>query len=480
MKICIIGSGASGWMAAHTLKNKDFITEIVVVGSSKIPSIGVGESTTSMFNKFIEESLGLSRDSLEYYKFLRDIDASIKYGVNYVNWSKNKFLHGFLPENTFQLGNKPENLTYNESCVPLNELIYNNKIYTDTTVQYYSYHFDAARFITTLMNLAKKIPKIKFIDDTVTDVGYNNKGVVEYIALESGNKLYSDYFVSCVGQTDFSKKITKEDYISFSDKLLTDKALFVPLSFKNKEKEFHPYTTAKTMKYGWRWITPTYSRIGTGYVFSSNHISIDEACNELLTDIGDSSLEPRVVDFIPRRITKTFKTNICSIGLAAGFLEPLDAPGLSLSQRAITILENILEEIYYPRVNFSHCNFDIPNKIMAENYNYWCNFILHQYKTCHRSDTKFWVDHKNVESKEYDRLINEIFNPEIKDGLYHYFTDDYFMSCVEPWMIHNTSAGKDITWDTKGIKFSIKQDNVLNPNYIFSHHEYFDHIHNDY
>ena len=89
------------------------------------------------------------------------------------------------------------------------------------------------------------------------------------------------------------------------------------------------------MKNGWRWITPTQSRIGTGYVFSDNHISIDEATNEFLEDIGDKTIKPFLVDFNPKCNKRPFKFNSCTIGMSSGFLEPLDATGLQISIQAI-------------------------------------------------------------------------------------------------------------------------------------------------
>jgi hypothetical protein len=99
------------------------------------------------------------------------------------------------------------------------------------------------------------------------------------------------------------------------------------------------------MKNGWRWITPTQSRIGTGYVFSDNHISVDEATNEFLDDIGDKTIKPFLVDFNPKYIKNPFKTNSCTIGMSNGFLEPLDAPGLALTNGNIINLIDVLDKI---------------------------------------------------------------------------------------------------------------------------------------
>jgi hypothetical protein len=185
------------------------------------------------------------------------------------------------------------------------------------------------------------------------------------------------------------------------------------------------------MKHGWRWITPTYSRIGTGYVFSNNHISEDEAVEEFITDIGDKSISPKVVDFTPQYNKKTFKKNYCTIGMLNGFVEPLDAPGLSLTGEVLIKLdhyfsyENLGEEII--NSHLSHMN-----NYMRDMYQFWASFILCQYKTCHRNDSDFWKDHKNVHYHPYENLMNNLNN-------YNLFNNSMMM-------FYHTLAGKDYRW----------------------------------
>jgi tryptophan halogenase len=220
--------------------------------------------------------------------------------------------------------------------------------------------------------------------------------------------------------------------------LLTNKALVYPLEYTNKREQFHPYTVAKTMKNGWRWITPTQSRIGTGYVFSDKHISVDEARNEFLEDIGDKSIEPFLVDFSPKRNKKAFKTNNCTIGMSSGFLEPLDAPGLCLSIGSIFALKKMftkfssttdlkLREEIIESINYSHERHTMM----------WTAFILHQYKTCWRNDTKFWQDHKNVQFNLYDEFV-ERFLVNLEN-----------FSFGETMMFSFTKSAKDINWESK-------------------------------
>jgi tryptophan halogenase len=158
------------------------------------------------------------------------------------------------------------------------------------------------------------------------------------------------------------------------------------------------------MKNGWRWITPTWGRVGTGYVFSSKHSSPEKISDELETDIGKKNLNFRMVDFHPKVSEKPFKKNSCSIGMSQGFLEPLDAPGLSLTIISIKKLADILSK----REN--ELDLDHINSLHKIDYFWWASFILSQYKNCYRSDTSFWKEQKNVDCPFYNELMNMLYN----------------------------------------------------------------------
>ena len=160
------------------------------------------------------------------------------------------------------------------------------------------------------------------------------------------------------------------------------------------------------MNHGWRWITPTWSRIGTGYVFSSRHASTDECIDELERDIGKKDLNVRVVDFQPRINKTPFKPNSFSIGMSQGFLEPLDAPGLSLTIRSINKIVDLLEKE-------GAKDFSEHNRYQNFDYYWWASFILSQYKFCHREDTLFWMDQKNVKCPFYEEILEMIFSDKI-------------------------------------------------------------------
>jgi tryptophan halogenase len=478
MHICIVGTGASGWITAHKLAHLHFVNKITIIGSAAIPTIGVGESTTRPFHDFIKK---LIPDDSERYKFLIDIDAAVKYGVNYEGWSKHNFLHPFSGKDVnhggYFLGIKDPTLPVNEFTVPLRGSLTDNSFCEDPEIQPYTYHFDANKFISAMQRLSEKNSKITHIIDTVVDSIKQGEEIRELV-LEKQGKNSADYYISCIGQTAFNQKVFKEEYHSYSDILLTDKALFYPLKYTDKKKQFHPYTVARTMKHGWRWITPTWSRIGTGYVFSSNHVSVDEAVNELRDSIGDQTVEPHLVDFYPRKAKKTFKTNSCTLGMAAGFLEPLDAPGLAILFWTLPRLINVLTKRLYHFKNIDKFTESL-NQETSNNYDWWASFILHQYKTCIRNDTTFWKDHKSVKFEFYEKLTENLFNVKLKDLDFDFRSMHPEIEPREYFMFYNTTAGKDINWPVAVDHPIRKRESKQNAN-LENHFEFFQKLHNIY
>lgn len=430
MHLCIVGSGASGWLAANQLKEQTYITKLSIIGSPTIPHIGVGESTT------LSLPTSHSKFKVDLGEFIRESHASAKYGVYYDNWGKNNFIHFFKSQLPLLkaglsarkyiqlLGNKPTNIFIHDlygknlwkEVVGKNNVFPENRGLTEGDDEYpNTYHFDAGQYIQYLKKQAFKSSKIHFIEETVENVNFSEDGYIESLDLTNNINFVADYYVNTTGQNLDRKNIFNEKYDSLEDVLLTTKAIIHPLQYANKKEQFHPYTVAKTMKHGWRWITPTWERIGTGYVFSENHISVDEAVNEFITDIGDKTIQPGVVDFKPRLNKQTFKINSCSIGMANGFLEPLDAPGLALTNVVTNSLEKLLKiyhsDIQHKKLKSNTLYFEginMLNNSIKNSYNFWVTFILNQYKSCHRVDTSFWIDHKNVKWDQLDLAIRDL------------------------------------------------------------------------
>lgn len=454
MKICVIGTGASGWMATNYLAKKHYVESVTVIGSSRIPSIGVGESTTGRFDDFLECIDSTAED------FIRESDAAVKYGVMYEDWSPRRYLHAFRSNIPFSrlgtdrnaygrhLGKKPTDVwlhdiidkeTYrfcDQNHVSINafnlahRMRYQWEPMPNPPHEYENaWHFEANKFIAYQQRLAAKNPKVTQIDAKVVAADYQGEDI-KAIVLEDGTRITADYFVVSTGETEFNERVFHAEYSSLGDVLLTDRALFFPKEYKDKRAEMHPYTIARTMPHGWRWITPTYSRIGTGYVFSSKHISDDQALEEFRKDVGDPKCEPHVVDFKPRTIKNPFRRNHAFLGMASGFLEPLDAPGLDLTANYLTQIGEYLDWNDQRRAE----SFPWINENARGHHQWFSAFILCQYKTSWRNDTAFWKDQKNVYCPWYEELMANL-------------DDISRVRRSTQIMFYSTIAGKDLQWD---------------------------------
>lgn len=443
MHVCVVGGGAAGWLAAHRLETLAKVDRVTLISSAHIPPIGVGESTTLTFFEYLADTLRLRGP--QTLQFLVDIDAAVKYGVSYQNWAPKEFLHVFFGphqqslENFWRLGNKPSHRNVNDYTAPAATFAYRNQI-DRSFHQPHAFHFDANRFIHAMQALAEPKPGITKLTATVERAVYR-EGMVNAVVLDDGRSIEADYFVSCIGEQAFNEAVFREQYHSYSDYLLTDKAVVYPLPYTDQPRQFHPFTVARTMKHGWRWITPTWSRIGTGYVFSTGHVSEDEATAEFIADIGDSRIQPFTVNFAPRRVDKVFKQNWCTLGMAGGFLEPLDAPGLTMTLMNLDRLSGLLQRWRQSSAKSREYSdlMDALNTESREEFDTWCSFILCQYRTCHRSDTPFWRDHQAVRFPFHEALMARLFQPDNDPAALLGITP-------EPNMFLNTVAGKDISW----------------------------------
>lgn len=454
MKICVIGTGAAGRMACNYLKQKSNVDEVVIVGSSKIPTIGVGESATGRFDDFLETINSTAEE------FIKESDAAVKYGVYYTGWSKLDFLHTLKSQepyyrlgvdyNTYGrlLGKKDPNTWLHDYIDGESwDMVKRNHVSIDAhniigrmrhkfephpyPVDEYvnTWQFEANKFIEFMRKLSKKDSKVTEVDARVVSSTFDNDRLTS-VTLDNGTTIAANYFVISTGETSFNEEAFKAKYISLGDILLTDRALFYPLPYTNKRDEMHPYTAAKAMKYGWRWITPTYSRIGTGYAFSSKHCTDEDAIQEFRDDIGDQTIEPFIVDFKPRKIDKPFRSNYGFVGMASGFVEPLDAPGLDMSFNNITQIGEYLDWT----TEVQEARLDGINQYAAKQHQWWSSFILCQYKTADRNDTQFWIDQKAVYCPWYEELMSSISD-----------LSKVFKSTQ--MMFYSTMAGKDIQWD---------------------------------
>jgi len=412
-KIVIVGGGSAGWMTAATLirffPNKD----ISVIESKDVPTVGVGESTLGQITGWLE-MLDIKQDD-----FMKETDASLKMSIKFTDWA-GKDTGGFhYPFGTswvvgtsfgvndwFMKKSKYPDTPVEDfvDCFfPAMQLVHQNKILKNDNNELpgwrynidVAYHFDATKFGAWLREEYCKPRGVKHIVGTIKeDVAVNDTGV-EYVELTTGEKITADVYIDCTGwKSLLLGKALKVPFESYSDILPNDTAWATRLPYNNKETQLEGYTNCTAIENGWVWNIPLWSRIGTGYVFSSKYVSNEDALEQLKTHLKKTntsevvdSLEYRLIDMRIGIHKELFHKNVCAIGLSAGFIEPLESNGLFtvhefLQKLVKTLSRDTIGSI--DKLGFSAaCRGDF--RAFAE-------FVAIHYLLNTRNDTQYWRD----------------------------------------------------------------------------------------
>lgn len=411
-RVTIIGGGSSGWMAAAYLSKKLKFLEITLVESKKIGTIGVGESTLGHINKFLD-SLELKDED-----WMAECNATYKTSIKFTDFrTKNSYFH--YPFGSFNLNGTKNGImdwhwhnALNGHTLPVTDFSEmfvhqvlmadrgkmtkneDNKIpgfnfHLDT-----AYHMDAEKFGLYLKNKIAIPNGVIHIQDTVVDVKQNENGEISKIITEDGRHLTADLFIDASGfRKILIEKVMKSEFLSFGDVLLNDRAMAVPIPYNDIEKEMVPVTNCTAIESGWVWDTPTWSRKGTGYVYSSKFADKEKAekefKNHLRIQLDDKveDLEFRHVEIRHGVQKEPWIKNVCAIGLALGFVEPLESTGL------LTTHENIMRlEATLSKRNGYVNQFDIDgwNFAAREELEGFKQFVSLHYAMSQREDTEYW------------------------------------------------------------------------------------------
>ena len=254
----------------------------------------------------------------------------------------------------------------------------------------YAYHLDAAALGDYLREIATA-EGVQHLFGNVQDVSLDERGNIATLDIGGGRAIAGDLFLDATGfRGRLIEQALGDPWIDWSKFMLCDSAVAMPLP---RGDRFPPYTLSSAMTAGWTWRIPLSSRTGNGYVFSSAHISTDAAIEAL---IGQSGLrgargaDPRLINFRVGRRTNFWARNCVSIGLASGFVEPLESTGIHLIQRAIMMLVE-----YLPDRRFDDALRRAYNARMASLYDEVRDFIMLHYILTRREEP-FWRDSRNV------------------------------------------------------------------------------------
>ena len=294
-----------------------------------------------------------------------------------------------------------------------------------------AYHFDAGLFANYLkMNYC--MPRgVKHIEENIDEIKTNENGIVAL-----NNKYSADLFLECTGFKSMLMKEVNGEFINMNHILPNDSAWSTKLEYTDKEKQLEPYTNCTAISNGWVWNIPQWDKIGTGYVYSSKYIDDDEAKQEFHNYLG----RPEGVNYKQTRMRigrhkQMWKKNVCSIGLAAGFIEPLESTGLF---QTYGFLLNLVKNLERGRV--SQFDRDTHNLECNDLFDNFVAFVAMHYSLSHRNDTQYWRDIKNKSIAEL-KLVQKVMQAKHID---HYFTVDGGMHYIATGMNYDPISMTDI------------------------------------
>ncbi len=399
--IVIVGGGTAGWMAAASLQHHFANTpiRITLIESSQIGAIGVGEATIPTIRRFYQ-GLGLSD-----VEVMRATGATCKLGIRFNDWLKPgaSFIHPFglfgqdlkgVPFHNYWLRLKAEGQTAPISDYSLGASLAKGGKFTlpsrnppsSLSVFDWALHFDAGLFAGLMRQVAEKAG-VRRVDAQITKVNLRAEdGFITSVDLDTGATVGGDLFIDCSGFRGLLiEEALQTGYEDWSSWLLCDRAYAVQ---SEGAGEPPPYTDVTAHSAGWRWRIPLQHRYGNGYVYSSRHISDEAALAELKAAVPDPLLhEPRQIRFTPGRRRKAWNKNCVALGLASGFLEPLESTSIALIETGIERLKQL-----FPDRDFNPAVIDEFNDMSRREMERVRDFIILHYKANQRGDTAFWRD----------------------------------------------------------------------------------------
>lgn len=397
LRLVIAGGGSAGWMAAAALSR--FLggaASITLIESEMIGTVGVGEATIPQIHHF-NNALGIPEA-----EFLKETNASFKLGIEFVGWREegHSYIHGFgllgravgiLPFRDLWLKARFDGTAgelglynFNDVAARADRMIGLGHSPSSVRDLVYAYHFDATLYAAYLRKKAEA-RGVARLDALIESVERDpESGDITALALDQGRRVEGDFFIDCTGFR--SLLLGGALGVSFDDWshwLPCNRALAVPC---DRTDPIHPYTRSTARKAGWQWRIPLQHRTGNGHVYCSDHLSDDEATAMLLANLdGKAQADPRPIRFTTGRRTEAWSHNCLALGLAAGFMEPLESTSLHLIQTAISRFLKLI-----PSSNREHRVRDMFNRQIALEWQQIRDFLILHYTVNQRIGEPFW------------------------------------------------------------------------------------------
>ncbi|WP_034387016.1 tryptophan halogenase family protein [Hellea balneolensis] len=407
--IIIVGGGSAGWMTAAALSSllSPESVNITLIESEQIGTVGVGEATIPDMINF-NAMLGINEA-----EFLKATNGTFKLGIEFIDWGQKgeSYIHPFgnigvdmqgIDFHQYWLhaksaGNSSPLQDYSMCAVAAE---HDKFVLPDTNPRSvlshlrYAYHIDATLYAKFLRDYAEK-RGVKRIEGKVEGVSLEPEhGNVSSLTMDNGSQIEGDFFFDCTGfRALLTEKALKVPFTDWSHWLPCDSAQTVA---SERVGALLPYTKATAKNAGWQWRIPTQHRTGNGHIYSSKFMGDNEAIDILMDGLDSKPLGgPRKINFKTGCRETLWNKNCISIGLSAGFLEPLESTSLFLIQMGISRFITL-----FPTANVSNVVRDEYNKQMLKEFHQVRDFIILHYAATQRADSPFWNYCRNMSVPE--------------------------------------------------------------------------------
>lgn len=412
--IVIVGGGTAGWLAAsviaarHQTAIKAGHFSVTLVESPSVPIIGVGEGTWPTIRTTLKK-IGVSETD-----FFRECDASFKQGGKFSRWTTGAdddfYYHPLvLPQGFHEVNLAPHWLAAHDGssfCDAVSEqgVLCDLGLAPKTiaTPEYegaanYAYHLDAGKFAPFLQRHATEKLGVRHVLADVTTVHQKENGDIASLDTAQGGTIAGDLFVDCTGFASLLLgKTLGVPFKECSDVLFADTALAVQVPYDHADDPMASQTNATAQKAGWIWDIGLPSRRGVGHVYSSRYMSEEDAHETLAAYVGPKikNLKVRKIPIRSGHRATFWKNNVVAVGLAAGFLEPLESSAIVLGELSSKL---IAEQMPANRevMDIVAARF---NEVTSYRWGRIIDFLKLHYCITQRTDSPFWIDNADPAS----------------------------------------------------------------------------------
>jgi len=393
-KVVIAGGGTAGWATAAALSQQlGKLIDIVLVESEDIGTVGVGEASIPPMRSFHRLA------GIDEQEFMRETHSTFKLGILFRGWkgAGSEYFHSFgqVGKSTwmaefhhFWLEAKERGLAgpLDDYCPESAAALQDKFMLSEKGGLNYAYHLDAGRYAKYLSGKCQS-RGVERREGMIERVELDpDDGFIRSMHLDDGSVVEGDFFIDCTGFRGLLiEEALQTGYEDWSEWLPTDRALAVQTTSVGPPP---PYTISTARSAGWQWRIPLQHRVGNGLVYCSDYLSDDQAHHELMSNLeGEALTEPRKIRYTTGCRRKQWNKNCLSLGLASGFLEPLESTSIYLVMIGVSRLMQL-----FPFDGVEESMVDQFNQVSRTELERIRDFLILHYRFTPRSDTPFWRD----------------------------------------------------------------------------------------